>query len=341
MCKIWIPSGSTMLNLALTGRYDRAFEAGRIYNIIGDKAVGKTLLAMETLTCAYYTLKDLELKLVYDDAETAFNHEHAKALGCPMNKIELISSDSVEDFFYNICETMSSLKNEQALIYVLDSLDALTTEEEKKIDITDGTYGTQKAKKMSEIFRRILQMVEKTNTILIIISQIRENIGTMFGRKWKRSGGKALDFYASSIIILSELGKIKKNVGGFERVIGIDVGVQIEKNKQWKPYRSCAFPIVFNYGIDDTTSCVNFLIEVKRINESKGWIEIEGQDKKMRKEAYVKWLEENNKVEEIRKMCQEEWDKIENTVDFDRLPKWTTKHIPLTPSSKGGQNGTP
>jgi len=93
------------------------------------------------------------------------------------------------------------------LLYILDSLDALSDEAELGREITKGSFGT-KAKQLSEIFRRLVVKMKKKNIQLLVISQIRDNVGVMFGKKQKRMGGKALDFYAVQVIWLAVVKKI-------------------------------------------------------------------------------------------------------------------------------------
>ena len=94
---------------------------------------------------------------------------------------------------------------------------------------------------------------------LLIVSQIRDKIGVKFGRKITRAGGRALDFYASHIVYLSQLSKIDKTISGIKRTIGIQVKAMPDKNKVSAAYRDVEFPIIFGYGIDDRQACLDWL----------------------------------------------------------------------------------
>jgi recombination protein RecA len=98
----------------------------------------------------------------------------------------------------------------------------------------------------------------------MIISQIRDKLNVTFGETKTRSGGRALDFYASQIVWLAEIGKIKRVIDKIERVVGIDVRARVKKNKVGLPFREADYPILFGYGIDDLMADVAWLIEVGR-----------------------------------------------------------------------------
>jgi len=96
------------------------------------------------------------------------------------------------------------------------------------------------------------------------VSQLRDKIGVTFGETKTRSGGKALDFYASQIMWLAEIAKIKRKIGDVERVVGVDVKARVKKNKVGLPFRECEYPILFGYGVDDLLAMVSWLYDVKR-----------------------------------------------------------------------------
>lgn len=255
----FISSGCALFDCALGG----GFVSGRVVNIIGDKSTGKTLQAIEI--SANFRRKHPNGKVKYREVEAAFDQDYAQALGMPVDTIDFGEEDEVEtaeEFFDEVDRMIDDLKGEHGL-YILDSLDALTDNAEKKLKIGDGaTYGAGKAKMMSQGFRRLVRKIEKSNLLLVVISQIRENIGAgLFGAKWTRSGGKALDFYCSQVIMLADMGKIKRESGGNERVVGLKVRARVTKNKVGLPYREVEYPLIFGYGIDDVSAMVDWLLE--------------------------------------------------------------------------------
>lgn len=261
----FVHTGCTLLDCTLGG----GWPLGRIVNIVGDRSSGKTLLAIEA--CANFAKTYADGKLFYMESEAAFNKSFARSLGMPVDRITFHEEGiTVEDFYANV-EAASAECKEKGVpgIFVLDSLDALSDNAEMARGIDDGSFGANKAKKLSELFRRVTRKVESANLLLIIISQVRANIGVTFGKKTSRSGGKALDFYASQIIYLTEMGKIKKTVKGITRPIGVAVRARVEKNKVGMPFRECEFEIMFGYGIDSLGANIAFLASVGDLSKVK------------------------------------------------------------------------
>ena len=286
----FISSGCEILNCVLGGGYP----LGRIVNIVGDKSTGKTLLAIEAF--ANFSRQFPNGKMYYHEAEASFDTDYAQALGMPIENVNFIDTDTVEGFFEALTEVIDSHKKESSPgMYVLDSLDALTDKAEKERKIADGSYAMTKQKKLSEIFRRLVSDIEKTNVCLLIISQVRDNIGVAFGEKYKRSGGKSLDFYASQILWLSEVEKLLRTVKGIKRPIGIKIKAKCKKNKISLPFRECEFPIIFGYGIDDATGNLEFLNKVKGSLEEIGITEIKDVEE-LDLETKVKIAEQVKKI---------------------------------------------
>jgi recombination protein RecA len=250
----FIHTGCTLLNLILGG----GWPLGRISNVVGDKSTGKTLLAIEA--SANFALQFPEGKIYYHEAEAAFDKDYAATLGMPIEAVTFIEdvkgdtskASTVEGLIENIQNIVAEhSENENVGLYIVDSLDALSDKSEMERDADKGSYGAEKAKKMSEFFRKVAKSVESSKIHLMIISQMRDKIGVMFGEKHSRSGGKALDYYASQILWLAEKAKIKKTISKVERVIGLEVVANCKKNKISMPFRTCLFPIIFGYGIED------------------------------------------------------------------------------------------
>lgn len=254
----FVNSGCGLFDCALGGGY----VLGRVANLVGDKSTGKTLLAIEAAT---NFLRRYPTGIVrYLEAEAAFDQEYAQALGMPTERVEFVEGvDTVEGMFEDMQKTIDLL-NGRPCWYVVDSLDSLSdrAESERKVG-EGGTYGTGKSKAMSEGFRRLVRRIEESHMGVLVISQIRENIGVTFGSKYTRSGGKALDFYSSHVVWLAEMGKIKRTARGVERVTGVSIKARVTKNKVGLPYREVTFPILFGYGVDDVTSAVEFLMDLK------------------------------------------------------------------------------
>ena len=258
----FISSGCTILDCVLGGGYP----LGRIVNIVGDKSTGKTLLAIEAI--ANFVLRYPEGNVWYAEVEAAFDKEYAEALGMPLDQVEFVEEIfTVEDMFEDLENRIKSSEETKTKgLYILDSLDALSDRAELSRDMDAGTYGAEKAKKMSQLFRRLTQRLGGNNITVLIISQVRDNIGVTFGAKHIRSGGRAMDFYASQVIRLSQIKELKKTRNKVERTVGIQIKAKCDKNKVGLPFRICQFPIIFGYGVDDLLASLQWLQEVGRLN---------------------------------------------------------------------------
>lgn len=186
-------------------------------------------------------------------AEASIKRLEAKGVGRPTNTVESLHDD--------IVHTLDNNKG-RPILYIIDSLDALSDEAEQDRGIGESSYGGSKPKKMGEMFRRLVDRMEAQEMLLVVISQLRDKLNVTFGEKQTRSGGRALDFYASHIVWLAETGKIKKTMAKVDRIIGVNVRARVKKNKVGLPFRECAYPILFGYGVDDLTAGVEWLIEV-------------------------------------------------------------------------------
>lgn len=260
-------SGSALLDCALSGGH--GYAVGRIVNAVGDKSSGKTLLAIEAT--ANFAATYPTGKIWYNEVEAAFDRPYAESLGLPLDRVHFVGDGAkekrcltVEDWYADVEKRCAEATFESPGLYILDSMDALSDMAEMGRDIGEGSFGAQKAKKISEMFRRLNQQVAESHITLFIVSQIRDKMNAMFGQKVARSGGHALDFYATHIIFLTHLKRLTKTVSGVERVVGVNVGAKIEKNKIAAPFRECEFPILFGFGIDDVASMIKWLIAVKR-----------------------------------------------------------------------------
>jgi len=333
-----IPTGSTLLNLAMSDRYTGGAAKGKVWNIVGDSHSGKTFLALSVLAeCAVRSRFD-NFRFIYDDAEAAlefdvagmFGQKVADRLEAPMKDVDgaPCCSNTVEDFLDNVEDALESKK---PCIYILDSLDAVDSEDDQKKaalqrkerkkgtapEKIKGSYGMAKPKKMSELFRKIVRKLKTTDSLLIIISQTRDDINPMTFTKKTRSGGRALEFYASFIIWLALLRRIKKN----ERLIGAETKVKVSKTKLTGKIRECSFTIFNAYGLDDIGDCIDFLVAEEEFTKKKNTIDA-GEFGKGTKAALIKHIEEGNQEKALRKLTGHVWSEIEKTLLPDRKKKY-------------------
>lgn len=241
---------------------------GRVINIVGDKSAGKTQVAMETMANTLMRYPNAWAR--YGESEAAWDAGFARALGLPVDRIILNPKnervETVEQWYEDIVRLLDEHPDRPG-VYVLDSLDAMSDAAEADSDFGKNGYGMTKPKAMGEFFRRLIGRLERQRVLLVVVSQLRDKIGAMFGETKTRSGGKALDYYATQIVWLRELGKMKRTVSGIERVTGIEIEANVKKNKGGMPYRKARYPILFGYGIDDMTSMAEWLVDIGRERE--------------------------------------------------------------------------
>ena len=294
----FVSTGCTLLDCALGG----GFVLGRVANIVGDKSTSKTGIATE---CLINFVKNYpEGRAAYRDAEAAFDQPYAEMMGLPLSKIDfgqpLLTAEELHRDLEKFIERQ--IKADKPGIYIIDSLDALSDEAELERDIGKKTYGANKAATLSEMFRRITPRVEASKVLFLVVSQVRDNIGAMFGEKHKRSGGKALDFYASQIVWLAHLGQLKRTYKKIQRPYGIEVGFNVKKNKISFPFRKGEFEFHFGYGIEDLKTNANWLKKLGRLAMEESLSDLDklsnaeyaGFEKELKRQAIEAW----NEIEE-------------------------------------------
>lgn len=260
----YIPSGAAVLDCVLGG----GWALSRVANIVGDSSTGKTLLAMEA--CINFLKTFTKGHVRYCEPEAALSKGYAKEMGVPVDSIEFADDDAeidtIEDWFEDLEDFADGLEEGQPGLYVLDSLDSLTSQAEKKRKLGDPSYGDGKAKQMSQAWRRMIRIIKNQRILVIIVSQVRDNIGVTFGEKQTRSGGRALKFYSSQELWLAQTAKISRVINKVSRVTGVKIRAQCKKNKVGLAYRECSLDLKFGYGVDDVASNAGYLASVGKAN---------------------------------------------------------------------------
>lgn len=293
----FISSGCTILDCVLGGGYP----LGRVVNIVGDRSTAKTALATEAVINFLRQYPDGVA--YYRETEASFDKSYALSMGMPLDKVDFGDEDAplltVEDLAKDLDSFVDQqIKAKTPGIYVIDSLDALSDEAEMEATGQAG-FGMQKAKLLSIMFRKVTRKIERANVLLLVVSQVRENIGVSFGEKYRRSGGKALDFYASQVVWLAHLKTLKRTISKVERPYGVLIKAKTKKNKVAMPFRECEFPFIFGYGVEDLEASIAWLKSVGKVFEIVSEYEI-AQDVAA-KEVKQTWVDIEAKFAPIRK----------------------------------------
>jgi recombination protein RecA len=300
-------SGCRLLDKVLGG----GWAYSRIANIVGSEASGKTLLAIEA--AANFIRDNPEGRVIYVEAEAAFDLDYAAGLGLPVAHVDFPELVTVEDVFEDL---EKRLGESHRTLYIIDSLDALSDRDEQERKIDAGSYAMTKQKKLSELFRRMVKKLKHSQVTMFVVSQTREAIGVAYGDKLKRSGGKALDYYASQVLWLKKIKNIEPQRKKVKRVIGVNVVAKCRKNKVGPPFREAKFPILFSFGVEDLEACLVFLIEHERtdaLNLTKE--ETQSLVKKIWKLSDADYVTELNNA---RESVSEVWDEIDREFDPGR-----------------------
>lgn len=248
-----VPTGCLSLDIALgVGGVPR----GRIIEIYGPEASGKTTLAQHIVA----EVQKLGGTAAFVDAEHALDPEYAKKIGVNINDL-LISQPDTGEQALEITETL--LRSNAVDVIVVDSVAALVPKAEIEGEMGDRQMGTQ-ARLMSQALRKLAGAINKSNTVLIFINQIRLKIGVFFGNPETTTGGMALKFYSSVRIEVRRSAQIKKK----DQIIGNQVKSKIVKNKVAAPFKTTTFEIMYNEGISIAGDVIDTGIEYGIVKKS-------------------------------------------------------------------------
>lgn len=336
--KDFLSTGSTLLNLACSDRLTGGFAKGKYYFIVGDSASGKTFLSLTCLAEASINRNFDNYRFIFDNAEGGalmnigkfFGSDVASRLEAPrVMEGQPVCSKTVEEFYYNVAD---AFKDGRPFIYILDSMDSLScTDEQDKFKERKtafekgkeaaGTYNVGKSKENSSSLRTVLTPLQQSGSILIIISQTRDNLGFGFEKK-TRSGGNALRFYATIELWSSIVGKINKTVRGKDRQLGIKCKIQVKKNRITGRERTIMVPIYYSVGIDDIGSCVDYLIEEEHWTTDKVNITAPEFKYKGSREKFIRLVEEQGMEGDLRDIVGEVWVSIEAACQVNRKKRY-------------------
>jgi len=273
-----VSTGSLGLDIALgVGGLPR----GRVVEIYGPESSGKTTLTLQVIA----EMQKQGGVSAFIDAEHALDAQYAEKLGVNLQEL-LISQPDTGEQALEIVDAL--VRSGSVDLIVVDSVAALTPKAELEGDMGDSLPGLQ-ARLMSQALRKLTGSIQKTNTMVIFINQIRMKIGVMFGSPETTTGGNALKFYASVRLDIRRIGSIKKG----DEVIGNETKVKVVKNKVAPPFKTAEFDILYGEGISRQGEIIDMGVEAKVIEKSGAWYAYKGEKIGQGKDNAREFLREN------------------------------------------------
>ncbi|MBT4277124.1 recombinase RecA [Candidatus Falkowbacteria bacterium] len=286
-----VSTGCLSLDIALgVGGVPR----GRIIEIYGPEASGKTTLAQHIVA----EVQKQGGVAAFVDAEHALDPEYAKKIGVNVKELLISQPDNGEQAL-EITETL--VRSNAVDVIVVDSVAALVPKSEIEGEMGDRQMGTQ-ARLMSQALRKLTGVINKSNTVLIFINQIRLKIGVFFGNPETTTGGMALKFYSSVRIEVRRSAQIKKG----DQIIGNQVKAKVVKNKVAAPFKNTVFEIMYNEGISISGDVLDKGVEFNIIKKSGNSYTYGEEKLGVGRENAKRTLRENPKfIKEIKKKVWE------------------------------------
>lgn len=278
-----IPSGILPLDIALgVGGFPR----GRIVEIFGQEASGKTTVALHLIASA----QKMGGVAAFVDAEHALDPLYAKNVGVKIEDLLLSQPDSGEQAL-EIVETL--VRSGAVDVVVIDSVAALVPQAEIEGAMGDAHVGLQ-ARLMSQALRKLTAFISKTKAIAVFINQIREKIGMGFqvGPTETTTGGRALKFYASVRVEVRKSESIRKD----QNIIGARIKAKVVKNKVAPPFREAEFDIIYGMGVPASSSVLEGALSIGVIRQSGSWFYFGDERLGQGKDAVREYLESNTKL---------------------------------------------
>lgn len=276
-----ISTGSISLDIA-TGI--GGVPKGRIVEIFGPESSGKTTLTLHIIA----ETQKAGGKAAFIDAEHALDPVYAKNLGVDVGEL-LVSQPDTGEQALEICDML--VRSGALDVVVIDSVAALVPKAEIQGEMGDSHVGLQ-ARLMSQALRKITGTVNKSNTCVIFINQLREKVGIMFGNPEVTTGGRALKFYSSMRLDVRRIESIKVGDG----VVGNRTRVKVVKNKVAPPFKQAEFDIMYGEGISKAGDILDCAVDAKLIEKAGSWYSFEGNRIGQGRENVKLYLKEHPEI---------------------------------------------
>lgn len=278
-----VSTGSLGLDIALgIGGLPR----GRVVEIYGPESSGKTTLTLQVIA----QMQKIGGTAAFIDAEHALDPTYAQKLGVNLDEL-LISQPDTGEQALEIADML--VRSASVDVVVIDSVAALVPKAEIEGEMGDSLPGLQ-ARLMSQALRKLTANINRTNTLVIFINQIRMKIGVMFGSPETTTGGNALKFYASVRLDIRRIGGIKKG----DEVVGNETRVKVVKNKVAPPFREAIFDILYGEGTSREGEIIELGVLHKLVDKSGSWYAYNGEKIGQGKDNAREYLKANPQIAE-------------------------------------------
>ncbi len=276
-----VSTGSLGLDIALgIGGLPR----GRVVEVYGPESSGKTSLTLSVIA----QMQKIGGTAAFIDAEHALDTQYAAKLGVNIEEL-LVSQPDTGEQALEITDML--IRSGSVDMVVIDSVAALTPRAEIEGDMGDSHMGLQ-ARLMSQALRKLTSQIQRTNTLVIFINQLRMKIGVMFGNPETTTGGNALKFYASVRLDIRRIGAIKKG----DEVIGAETRVKVVKNKVAPPFKKAEFDILYGEGISLEGEIIDEGVNLDLIEKAGSWYSYKGEKIGQGKDNAREYLKDNPEI---------------------------------------------
>ncbi|MAO25334.1 MAG: hypothetical protein CMJ25_31720 [Phycisphaerae bacterium] len=297
----FVSTGSYALNRVISGDYTKGIPIGMITQFMGEASTAKTVFAT-------HILKDAQAKGYYSmlvDSENAYNPEFAESLGLDPKKLIYAAPDTLEDCFQVIEDTIKAIRETDAetpIVIAYDSIAVSPSKAEFEAESYDGNnmQGAVRAKSTGACLRKINPLLRKYKVALVVINQIRNKVGVLYGNpETQAAGGKSLEYYlgVNMKTISNKTSDLIKDEN--KQIIGIQGKLRNTKNKVSIPFRETTFKLMYDEGLDQYDGLLEFLVLDGLVQQSGGWFTF-GEKKFQRKSFYEGFLGEE--FAELRKV---------------------------------------